>query len=280
MQPLHQRSVIFKRIQLIVRSSAVSWLLISCLYIAFTLNCSTQPLIITNVYRPENLTATALAEGGVAIIGIINRNPESDGDDGDVWADLLYTIFEQKRPEFHPIPQDKAIQAIGKSAYQAVIHDFKELQQLNFGSLKQIPYSELAFRYLLLGSIDQDRIIESKTKETIDEPQQPVSFEGQAVAAGTEKTWIRRTTTRSVRVTLTIFDVQEAKKVWSGTIEDRDSTTLSYGGIKDSDWIKRPKAWLGNLFFDSVYGPMLQPKARPIKPMLEKIFTSFAQQLP
>jgi hypothetical protein len=107
-----------------------------------------------------------------------------------------------------------------------------------------------------------------------------VSFQGGPVAVGTEKTWIRRTTTRSVRVTLAIFDVQKAKKVWSGTIEDSDSTSVSYGGIKDSEWIKRPKAWLGNLFFDSVYGPMLQPKAHPVKPMLKKIFTSFAQQLP
>jgi hypothetical protein len=64
-------------------------------------------LIITHVYRTENLTATALARGGVAIIGIINRNPEFDGDDCDEWADLLYTIFKHKRPEFRPIPHDK-----------------------------------------------------------------------------------------------------------------------------------------------------------------------------
>lgn len=242
------------------------------------LSCASTPQPIQLSTRSEQFTVASMAEGGVIVGGVVSYASDVECDPCGEFAAWLDKAFQKHRPELKPGSPEEVSRRMGQRAYEKMLNALRNQYDTPFEILEHISIEKLQYRYLLFGSIDDIEVTQSHKKETTTEPvKDSTESGGQAFE---EKTQIHRTTKVIISTSLYVYDLENGILVWEGTIEDSDSKTVSYGGVKDEDLFRKPAAWFGNTLFDTVYGPLLQPGAPAIPPMIKEMFASFAAQLP
>lgn len=245
----------------------------------FSAGCASVPLKVKNPYRSHDFNSIQLSKGKVGILGVFTHDKKAGLLKSDRLNAQLYSVFKEKRPELPIFSSNVTGAFLAKYDPEILVRACRRDDSTLLGFPGKNDVENIPFRFLLLGIVEKNLISKSRHEELKREPDTKIPEPGYKNKKPKEEVWIRRTTTRTLKITIAVLDINSWKVVWKGTLQDTGSNSRSYKGVAGEDLFQQPIAFFGNTLFDAAAGPFLQPKAPSEEKMARKIFLSFALQI-
>ena len=235
--------------------------------------CATIPKI-NNLKQDKSFTPDEIVAGRLGVGGVVSIVNDLDDSARRQYSDILRKSLLSVRKEYVILPVEEVAKWIEKDHYQAILNDYKYTGELSLNLLKKLASSQTAFRYLLLIRIIENEI--TKTREKSPRPEIPPQWdlEGNPVV---KEIAVELTTSRRIRVSLDIYDLEKEILVWHGTINENKSKERTAYIEKKDEGIGRMFALIPVRTFLEV---ALEPSAPTTDKLLQKIFKAFAQYIP
>ena len=210
----------------------------------------------------------SILDGRMAVIGVVSSEQDLTVKERNDYASVLRTNFLQYRKEFSVIPSGDLVNKLGKEMYGQILGNYKETGALSTGHLQTIKDTTVV-KYAVLARIESDKT------------------EGERRSSMSRKGMIEAISTRTMTVSMTIYDLDQVRSVFSGNLEHYYSETEYHdkyvpqndfasglAGIINPAKGKTPEAAPTE---DELYPyPFIDPK----KQILEFVFSDFAKNLP
>ena len=235
--------------------------------------CATIPKII-NLKQDKSFTHDEIVAGRLGVGGVVSLSNDLAQSVSRKYAGIVRDSFLSEKKELVILPIEEVVQRMEQDYYSKVLQNYKYTGEFNIASLKKLASAQTEFRYLLLVRIIENEII--KTREKSPKPEVPPQWdlEGNPVI---KEIAVELITTRRIRVSLDIYDLEKEILVWHGTINETQSKQRTAYIEKKDEGIGRMFALIPVRAFLEV---ALEPSAPPTDKLLQKIFRAFAQYIP
>ena len=210
----------------------------------------------------------SVLDGRMAVVGVVSSVQDLTVKERNDYASVLRTNFLQFRKEFSVTPSGDLVNKIGKEKYNQILGNYKETGSLSSANL-QIIKETTGVKYAVLARIEKDKT------------------EGERRSSMSRTGMIEAIATRTMTVSMTIYNLDLVKSVFSGNLEHyyteteyhdkhepRNDFASGLAGIINAAKGRVPEATPTE---DELYPyPLIDPKDE----ILEFIFSDFARNLP
>jgi hypothetical protein len=265
--------------KIIVGSLLLIYLLVGCY--------GHQPRLVALTVDPS-FARIERAQGTLGLCGIFPIDPQFDCSECQIYDDLLYRTLSAKSRRLVPVSRRQVIESIGNNAYAEIVDEFKTYPASRLKSVAKPMLKNSAFGYLLFGSIDFDDIEESRFEErrpkddahAVLDADLNMDLNRDEEETLPEDVFYVFKTTRTIRISFYIYNLDRALLVWRGTFEDSASNRRSISLTEKEGLAKNFVRSLTLGAIEGFYGAALQPDAPEFETLLKRVFISFADQLP
>lgn len=263
--------------------SSVCRLLLTGLLSALLMSGCATP--VKGLYHHEGFTHGALSNGGLGIAGIVNAVDSHalwSEVDRSRYAGTLYRAIRDERPALALAPHSDLVNAIGLPSWLALLDSYRASASVSPADHDLISAHYHQARYLLLARLERNEVTRDYQSEekALTRYSEKLKKEVETGEIEQTDTW---STSRLLSASLQVLDLHAGGQlVWSGTVIK--SSTNSNDKSRVFDQHHRIEAAVIDAVVDSVANAgesvPLYPEPPPFEPLLERLITGFAENLP
>lgn len=245
------------------------------LVMMFVSGCKTE---VQGKLHDESFTYESAAHYPFVVGGVVSMIDTVSIEQHLLYSDILIREFIDERPEFTLYKTGRLIMTTSEAGYLAWMEDYLKTGEVRreFSKLIRMIYPNA--RYLVFCRIEENQVTQNHTENETDvadsdEDRKRGEYEYVQVD-------ISLNSTRQVRATLNIYDLDQNITVWSGHIAEikTHSNNFSRTFHKESRWRDE--------LIDSFVGMMIgiddqgYPEPPSLESLLTSVFEGFAENMP
>lgn len=230
------------------------------LLLALSSGCVT-PSPVEILVRSDSFTAANMAEGGIAVGGVVSSKELWPLDESIRCGELARNALSRALPDVPFLGAEWFSGRAGDGRLMRLSDSVAAGRGIGPGELSELKTALEGVRYVLFGRIEKDDILRTDEEEP--------AREG-------DKLMERKTfrTTRTVLVYMEIYDLRSRSRAWAGRIQDTEEDENTYYHRHSEHPAKEA---LRSVAEAVVFGGHPDPK--PLEPMLDAIFVKLGKSL-
>jgi hypothetical protein len=230
--------------------------LLSLLTIVICSGCAAK---ITGLKKDKSFVYSAVLGGKMVIGGVASLTNPFNEQDRTRYANLLRSAIIEERKEFSVSPVSLVVNKLGKEDYHALLDSYRDTGGLSNEQLSMLKTKVTGVKYFVFARVEADDI--SKNVNTTEGGKH-----------------VEKKVSRAMAVAFEVYDIADAKVVWSGLISTTLSGSNSYENTKESVLIDFVKSVSGKSQTDDEKHPY--PATPSMKKVFDKIFKEFGDAMP
>ncbi|MDH5717555.1 MAG: hypothetical protein OEZ22_07935 [Spirochaetia bacterium] len=211
----------------------------------------------------KSFTYQSVVSSQMVVGGVTSVISDIQLDESNMLSNLLKTYFLERRENYKLMPTGVVSNKLGEKPYKDLLEEYKNNGALSEKSINVLREKTNGVKYIAFVRIESDDITKSrneiKVKKSADQMESKV--------------------TRSVSVSMTIYDINSNIIAWSGTGSTSKTNTSKYDIETDNALVALVKVAAGTKekSIDEKYPFPQEPN---LKDVLERIFDTFADNMP
>lgn len=159
---------------------------------------------IEGLYVDPSFTEMAIRQNNIGVAGVVSTVRRLSSREQNNCASYLYAALNEKYPGLTIMPAGDAVRALGSSRYQLMMRYYQENGVVPTEDLSALQQHISRMRYVAYARIQEDQVSHSRDQEH--------------ESRGTDAIVFNTTLTLSIH--LDVYDLQQKRVVWSGSVSN------------------------------------------------------------
>ena len=223
---------------------------------------------MTGGYIDPGFVHQSILDGRMAVVGVVSSAQDLTVKERNDYASVLRTNFLEYRKNYSVAPSGDLVNKIGKESYNRILNNYKETGALSTENLKKIKET-MGAKYAVIAKIESDKTTNGLRRNSM-------SYAGK----------IESNATRTMTVSMNIYDIDNTRSVFSGNLESyTNETALHDKYTPRNDFASGLSGIINAAKGRKIEAPPTEDELYPYpfidpKRILDGIFRQFAWNLP
>ena len=220
---------------------------------------------IDGLVHDKSLSRLSLQQGGISIAGISAKPDVLDEGHRDTYSEQLKKALQDELQDVAIVSENDLLYLLKREEHAFILEEFSRRSSLSAANINRLK-NKLKTRYVALARIDSNTVKNDRSNQL-----ESIDRNGKVIRPASTIS----KSTRTVYTRLYLFDLQNGKRVWGGSIHLSRNSSRSYEHDNTAVNLIRGISALSS-GMDSAY-PYPQPPSE--QALLESIFSGFAETL-
>ena len=158
----------------------------------------------------------ALAQGGITAGGVVSLQETLSSEQQALYGSFMRDGFVDQRQDLTIAPMDSVVEALGLARYKSMLEGFTLMGSLAPETLGRLADSYNRTRYIAFARVEGDRLSQDRRRNE------------STNSLGLPEEVVTSVSTRTTTMTLKVYDLQQEREVWSGSITFSGHNSLEY----------------------------------------------------